>query len=846
MDNQLHPVWQQVELLLNDGINLVPVRDKEEEYHGKVYAKKTPYSEWTKFQTERVGRQDLFHEMERRNTTAVAMVCGGISGNLEGIDIDEKYLPGISARFFTDLQAIYPDLFEKLRVHKTPSGGCHIPYRIELPEGQAMPRSQKLAQREAISEELQADIDRGIKKPSKTRCFIESRGEGGLMTCPPSMGYTVRKDAPIPLLTWIERCQLIEFCRAYNTYIKEDKPYKPNRAELNYYDENPFEHYNRTVSAVELLESLGWQLVSKRGTHLWFTRPGGRRGDVHASFHVEHRYFYVFTVSTELEPDRAYNLSTLLAHYSFGGDKQKTYQWLVEAGYGRIKPAVEQRIIRTKAMTGDPLPQNISTQGREMYQQTVEQLNTQHPHGIFWSPDDEGVMRISRLRFQQVAHDLGFRLYKKELVRIQGIYIHHCEDRQFYDAMSGYINEEDGDLYEEIFNAHHAFFQKNANFCITCLTTISQEKILGDSRQVCYKFFLNGFVEISASGWSFNSYELITDHLVWATKVQQRDFVEDQSGGLYVDFLNKSVELDKNTDHIMRCLGYLSHEWKDETTGYFIVLTERCPDPMQGGGSGKNLFCNLLKLTTTYMSIPGSQAQANEKFLQSWRGQKIFAISDLPKDFNFGFLKEMTTGEAILKKLFKNEEVLGLNDVPKFILQTNYAGDVQDGGIKGRMIQIEFTGFFNRKRGVDMHYGKHFANDWTPEDFHAYDTFIIKCIQTWMQFGLKLDDIELSATGWEKRFVVSYGQALFDFITENWENWKNRFISNEQFNRQLDEFIRENNINQKYRPTSFKINNALKEWCDKRGYIFNKADIQRVDAINTVRGRSFTEEKLPF
>lgn len=832
MDNQLHPVWQQVEQLLDAGINLVPVRDRDENINGRLLAKKTPYSDWKIYQTEQINRQTLFNQMEQHNTTAVAMVCGAISGNLEGIDIDEKYMPGISARFFADLKEFYPDIFDKLRVHRTPSGGCHIPYRIE--QGHEVPASQQLACRQPTEDELLAAPKR------KKYCFIETRGTGSLMCTPPSVGYTVRKAQPIPVLAWQERCILIELCRSYNLYIREEKPYKPNRTEVDYYDENPFEHYNRTCDPVELFNQCGWGFVARRGDYIWFTRPGGRQGDVHASYNVQKQYYYIFTVNSDLESERAYNPATILAHYHFNGDKQRTYQWLVSQGYGRIKQPVEQRIARRAAITGNALPANASDAARQLHAQTVEQLTQTHPHGIFWKLTNEDEVRISRERLYAVAEALGFRWLKTtdELVQIVDIFIHRRDERYFYDTLKQYIHEEDGTLQEDICNAYEAFIEKHGKFSARRLQLLQTDNILTDTRSTCYKYYLNGCIIINRHTIELTPYDQLTDYLIWAEKVQPRDYIQNTSEGIYVDFLNKAVELHKNKEHVMRTLGYLAHEYKDETTGYFVVLSEQCPDPMQGGGSGKNLFCSLLALTTTFASAPGSQKKGDVNFLQTWHGERIFAISDAPKDFNFTFLKELTTGSAIVKRLFKDEFAVGVKGTPKFIVHTNYASDVQDGGVKGRIIQIEFTGFFTRERGVNVEYGKHFPDDWSAEDYNVYDTFICQCVQLWLQSNLRLNNIELSVTGWEKQFTITHGQTIYDFINLHWStDWKDNFITNATFNRQLAEFCEENNIAQKYKPTSFRINKALDAWCKKNNYWMDKQSIE-----GGQRGRKFYEE----
>ena len=841
MSNELHPVWQQAELLLNAGISIIPVRDKDEVYKDKVFAKKTPYSDWKKYQLELIDRQELFHQMDRYGTTAIAMVCGAVSGNLEVIDVDVKYLPGVDVRLFNDLQALYPDLLAKLRVHKTPSGGCHIIYRIE--QGNEVPGSVHLAEREATEQELLANPKR------KTYCFLETRGTGALCTAPPSMGYTVRKDAPVPTLTWGERCTLIELCRSYNLYIKPEKQYTPNKAEAAYYDESPFEHYNRTCDAVELLTNCGWTMVANRGGFIRFTKPGGKKGDVHGSFDIAKRVFHVFSSNADLEGERAYNPSTILAYYQFNDDKKRAYQWLVEAGYGRIKPAVERRIVQ-RAVTGThELPANVSEAAREQYVEVAARMATQHPHGIFWELGDDDEVKISRERLYAVAEGLGFRYYKQidEVVQIVDMFIHHRDERYFQDTVKAYIHDDNGDILEDICNAFEAYIEKHGRFTMRRLQMLDVDSILKDTRDTCYKFYANGVVSITADSIELAQYADYGTSLVWANKVQPRDYVVDSGVTcLYTDFLTHAVNLVANRQHIMRCIGYLAHDWKDETTGYIIVLTEQCPDPKQGGGTGKNLFCNLFGLTTTYMSVPGSQAQLNEKFLQSWNGQRLFGVSDAPEKFSFEFLKELSSGEALIKKLFKNEVTHNVKELPKFIIQTNFSFEITDGGLKRRIIFIEFTDFFTHAGGVKKHYGAHFPADWHTADYAGYDTFICQCVQAWLANGCELSNVPMSETGWEKQFLINYGDDTFDFIEAHYEQWINKeFLFNRELQKQYDDFM-----TQKgkffYRIKFRKLNNAVESFVQAKGYTYQKDISKKNDENKNEKGNLIHTKNPPF
>lgn len=847
MSESLRSVWQEIEQLLDHGINLIPVRDKDSIYKGKLYEAKTPYAEWKTYQYEFIDRAVLFDQMANKyDTTAIAMVCGSVSGNLEVIDFDTKYYPGIDAAVLTAMQQLYPDIFEKLKRHRTRSGGIHLVYRIAEHE---VPASTHLAERPATQAELDADTGKR-KRPS--RCFIETRGTGGLATAPPSLGYAALNDISIQTITWAERCTIIEFCRAYNEYYPDEKPYTPPKSEANYYDENPFEHYNRTVDPVELLTTYEWTYVRKHGHYVWFTRPGGRKGDVHAGYNTNTCTYRVWGTKADLDSERSYTPSTILAHYMFNDDKSATYAYLVERGFGRIKPTVERQIARRKATQGMPMPTNASPQAVQQYEQLVQQTHEQFPHGIFWEEDDTGTIIISRYKWNCVATTLGFRLHKEEILQIVEQFIYRRDLRYLFDVMRDYIKNDNPNTYEEIYNAYDAFIEKHGKFAATQMDFLQPEQILNDTRTTCYKFYTNGYVLITPTGYELLTYDTVAENqLIWYDKIQQREFNTAQcdKGGLYINFLERACDLTSNAGHIMRTIGWLAHDYKDASMAYIVVLVEKCVDPKDGGGSGKNLFCELLKHTTTYGSMAAGQKRNFDgtTLLQAWKGEKVYALSDVKKDFDFEMLKEPAGGKALVKKLFKDENNLDIQDVPKFIVLTNFSYEITDGGLRRRIIAIEFTNFFTQCGGVDNHYGKMFPADWSTTDWTGYDHFICNSVMTWLQEGLKLRPLELTGSGWEKQFAQTYGQYTYDLITHFWDEWRGKFVSNAEFKKQLDDYFIDLGIGafDKFRPKMPRINKALDEWCKHFRIKYTKDALQR-DGLSVERGRKFDLEDAPF
>jgi len=802
--DQLTPVWNQIQWLHESGVSLIPVRDKQI----GDYPAKTPYRGWKQYQFTQLPLSELWNQLEQYKTTAVAIICGKVSGNLEIIDIDVKYKPGIDAVLFLAIESLYPELFKRLRIHGTPSGGYHLLYRVTDGE---IPGNKKLAGRPRSENDP--------PKPANLN-FLETRGEGGYAVAPPSLGYTIHQDVPIPIITWSERCALEAICKSHSEII-ETVAVKSTKADNDYYSTNPFEHFNGSTEAEDVLQLAGWKKLNKESTLFnWFTRPGKDTG-ISASFNKKKRVYYVFSSSTDFEESKGYNPATALSIILHGNDRKKTYSYLVQKGYGIIKPEVENKITKHKAAAGKPLPPNASPAAKSEYAAEVVHLQSTYPYGIFWEPGKlPGSLVISREKLYTVAEGLGFRFHDNGPVRITGHIVSKQTEREFFDGIKSYIKEEDANEYADIANCFESFIQHNGSFTITRLPYLTEDAVIKDTANSSYKFYNNGYLYITAEDISFQTYDTLSG-LVWQHDILQRPYIAGPESGKYIDFIKLATPYSEHADHIRKTIGYLSHQFKDETLAYITVITEACADAKEGGGSGKNVFCALLGQTTTFKSIPGTQVRYDEKFLQSWNGERLFCISDPDKKFDFSFLKESSSGPGLLKKLFKDEVTVPVEKMPKFIIPTNFSFEIKDGGLRRRIIYIEFSDFFTKCGGVDVHFGCHFPKGWVLEDWTGYDNFIAGCIKDWLNGGLKLNNPALTEGGWHKQFEQTWGQVITGIIDDNLEIWLNReWISNENFRNDIDVYFKENNIAVSYRPSMNRIYGGIGEWCRHHNYGF--------------------------
>lgn len=448
----------------------------------------------------------------------------------------------------------------------------------------------------------------------------------------------------------------------------------------------------------------------------------------------------------------------------------------------------------------------------------------------FWIEGKHSIA-ISREDISRVASELGFCLYRGELYRIIGKLIYPATERDFQDELKFCIDPEHPE-YTKLCNAFEAFMQKNTKYMISRLQIITRNHFLNDASNSCYKFFKSGYIKIMADKIFYREYvNFPKNKYVLSTKVQPREY-KIALNGRYSEFLRLATDWQNRSENIMSIIGYLCHEYKDETTGYIIVLTEQCPDPKDGGGSGKNLFCNLLSYSTTYHSKNGSQVKFDEKFFQSWNQQRIMGISDAPNNFKFDFLKEPSTGTFILKKLYKDEIEIPVQDGPKFIVQTNFSYEVSDGGLRRRIIPIEFTDFFTKAGGIDVYFKCHFPTGWTKEDWCNYDTIIAASIQQWLASGRKLSPTNLTESGWLKQFEYTFKSYIVEFIADNFDLWvTNISTPSKDVQEALNRFYDSKEVAKTHRANSKRVYQAIKEYSKHKGLKCETNKLIRTDPI---------------
>lgn len=297
------------------------------------------------------GWQNTKKDYDLSSGEGIGLVCGTLSGGVEGIDVDCKY--DLTGKLFTEykkkIKEACEGLLEKLTVQKTTSGGYHLIYICSKIAG-----NKKLASRETTSDEKRqtynAEIASGATKEEaqkradadRFRVLIETRGEGGYLAIEPTKGYKVIYGSldDIKTITEEERDALMSCAAQFNEVVNEYIP--TERIEKIGKGNTPFDDYNQSGEVLGELEKHGWKIVGQKGSSYILLRPGQTTQSHSAYFNVEKNKLKVFSTSTIFDTDSSYMPYAVYTFLNHDKDFKKAWKDLYDKGYGdRLEKAIE-------------------------------------------------------------------------------------------------------------------------------------------------------------------------------------------------------------------------------------------------------------------------------------------------------------------------------------------------------------------------------------------------------------------------------------------------------------------------------------------------------------------------
>jgi predicted P-loop ATPase len=344
----------------------------------EVTGQKHPKSSWKKYQTQIAPIQNWYTHYQ--NYGYVGIITGKVSGHLEVIDIDTKN--DIEGNIISEFRELIPDeLYKKLLVITTPSGGIHLRYRCPS---------------------CTIEPNQILAREKNNAVLIETRGEGGYV-CHHLSQYKVNQgifdilqgECVIPEISRDERELLL---RSARSLTRSFPPLKNNR-----YSNNAINQFNNDLKILEVFKKYDWTIVAESAEKIFLLRPGSEARHSGVYF-KETNLFFCFSTSTDFQVGKPYNNFQIVQILENIDDYKQTLKFLSELGFysdrssskkGRITDFEIAEFLNEKGLRYNTFIQEITLDGR-----LIEEMDN---NTLYIELKKHFEREISRSTFENVA-----------------------------------------------------------------------------------------------------------------------------------------------------------------------------------------------------------------------------------------------------------------------------------------------------------------------------------------------------------------------------------------------------------------------------------------------------------
>jgi hypothetical protein len=726
----------------------------------------------------------------RDKVHGIAIVAGSRSGSLECIDVDCKYdLTGdLFDNVLNNIVEYSHELYNKLVIAQTPSGGYHILYRTNVQR-----RNMKLARRMTTEQEMdqeieQAKIDgrdhKGLRPHPQV--LIETRGEGGYFLGWPSPGYEWVKGnyADIQMISDEESNTIIEICKAFDQ-ISEQKPIEQAVEEASKggtvtefnnqrtqklveradkpskYITTPWDDYNQRGDIVELLVGAGWKVVRSIPSPddgrlvVYLKRPGVSDKDVSATFNHVPGKLYCFSSSTNLPQNLPLNPFEVLLHNSFSGNVKEAVQHIVGLGYG---------VLKHKA-SSDQAKDELVPAGKRTNMDTIMSRSATHIRGevleTWWGVNivqrKDGEIRkeitVHQHKFIKWLGGRGLRCRqsgdKYDYIMVDGIICEYYTKKQVADHVLAWIGTlpsrfdfiDRDDLAEQFIRGSETYL---SDIRLSMVKVFDDDMVMRDTMDESYIAFENGVAVISKYGIKMTSYSKFHRY-VWRDQIKKFKFDPPAEGIMdtfvFSQFLFNVAgrELDRY-HNLLAMLGYSMVTFKDPAIPAAVILCDSKVTENSEGGTGKGLLVKAMSYIRNTVYEDGKMAnkrnQSEFRFSRITPSTEILHISDVEKGFDFEAMFSLLTEGIPVNKKYKAEEFIPYEKTPKIVISTNYTVGGRGSSHDRRRIEFELADHYNARRTPYSEFGHHFFDGWNEDQWNIFYGVMARCVQFYLQNGI--------------------------------------------------------------------------------------------------------------
>jgi hypothetical protein len=377
----------------------------------------------------------------------------------------------------------------------------------------------------------------------------------------------------------------------------------------------------------------------------------------------------------------------------------------------------------------------------------VEKAKEDIEADVFWTYDKNGKPILIPHKYKYWLQSNGFFKHYPDgsdvftFIRKQNNIIEETNEKKIKDFVLDWLLYDSDDGY-----LVYDYMAKSAKyFTLEFLSFLDNEdvKIKKDDKNHCYLYYNNGAVEITKNGINVIDY-VDVDGFIWKKQLIGRDYVKKKSQGEFERFVELIAGDEKRFNSLRSIIGFMCHGYTTSANNRAIVLNDEMISENPNGGSGKSLFANSFSHIKKMVTIDGKHFQFDKSFAYQLVSidTQVLLFDDVKKNFNFENLFSVITGGITIE--YKNQQAvkLPISESPKVMITTNYTLGGVGGSHERRKFEVELSDHFSQFHSPLDEFGRMMFDDWSSDDWIAFDNFMIDCIRYYLEKGLVKSDFK--------------------------------------------------------------------------------------------------------
>ncbi|MFN3405162.1 MAG: DNA primase [Cytophagaceae bacterium] len=505
-----------------------------------------------------------------------------------------------------------------------------------------------------------------------------------------------------------------------------------------------------------------------------------------------------------------------------------------------------------------------------------KEIDTSKPiWGTFWVIVFEKGVPLCKLRYKKMLEFLQEHGYyrismgdkKYQFVQIQDNVIDIVDELCMKDFVMQYIrNLEDEDFKE---NIEEAIIRGAKNyFSKSILESLDYKHVTikRDTKEACFMYFKNGWVEITKEGSKLKEYKDL-DGQIWKSQIidteiqyipegdSEAEFKrflclslagnilykpvldeagepkKDEAGVLLYEDVPEDVRTLSHKRILSACtaIGYMLHGYKDPSMTKAVVSVDAKlgKNGDMNGGSGKSLFAKALKYLIKEAFIEAQNFRFDNPFAFEMVNldSKFVNFNDANARFEFQRLFSLITDDFTVNKKHIGMFTIPFDVSPKIYISTNHTIKGEGSSFQRRQFVIEFSDYFNDKHTPEKEFGHLLFIDWNREEWNRFYSFMFDCVSAFLSSGL----VEIDNSNYRLRSLLNIISEDFYYYMEN----------NVQLDHRYEKKVLFQQFKDSYAPDfdNLKLNTFskyLQSWANYKGYLINPNSKNGRDSSNGV------------